>query len=153
MTRMGLDWCADASTSRCCGVSTFKFMLFTFIAYICIDQTLWLLLMLSTDYNRYGAYGSQPIPDWASLVMAIRNVIKFCYGIYILIVAIKTRAYVRNKYAIPEQCCSGCEDCCLVFWCGCCSVSQMLRHTADYRSYNAACCTETGLSETAPAVV
>jgi len=161
MTRMGLDFCATPSTRRY-GMSPFKFMLLTLIAYICIDQALSLLVMqyFTTEVNYdqngnpvYQQNGGEPIPGWANFVMALRYVIQFCYGIYILIVAIKTRAYIRNKYAIPEQYCSGCDDCCLVFWCGCCSTSQMLRHTADYRTYNAACCTETGLPATAPAVV
>lgn len=30
------------------------------------------------------------------------------------------------------------------------TVAQMARHTADYRTYSADCCSETGLGERAP---
>ena len=32
-----------------------------------------------------------------------------------------------------------------VFWCSCCTVAQMARHTADYETYAARCCSDTGL--------
>ena len=108
------------------------------------------------QYDEYGnpvdvvQNGGEPIPSWVSAVTSIRNIVELGFGIYLLIIAIKARNYIRSKYSIPG---TGCEDCCCVFWCGCCSVSQMLRHTADYRQYNASCCTETGLPATAPAVV
>jgi hypothetical protein len=87
-----------------------------------------------------------PMPGWVPLLIGFRSLVGIGIGLYVLIVRIKTRAYIRNKYAIPEMYCSGCDDCCLSFWCGCCTTAQMLRHTADYNANKADCCSETGLS-------
>lgn len=74
-------------------------------------------------------------------------------GLYVLYAAVKTRASIREKYAIPQAACDGCEDCCCIFCCGCCTISQMARHTADYETYPGRCCSETGLSPNAPSIV
>jgi Cys-rich protein (TIGR01571 family) len=65
------------------------------------------------------------------------------------------RAHVRSKYAIPEseQCPRGCEDLCCSLVCPCFTAAQLLRHTTDYDTYDAKCCTETGLPAHAPAIV
>lgn len=65
-------------------------------------------------------------------------------------VAVMTRKYIREKNEIPETTCTGCEDCCCSFFCGCCTVAQMARHTAEYETYVGQCCSETGLPVTAP---
>ena len=44
-----------------------------------------------------------------------------------------TRKKIREKYEIKENRCEGIEDSCVTTFCLCCSVSQMMRHTADYR--------------------
>lgn len=41
---------------------------------------------------------------------------------------------------------------CCAFWCTCCTIAQISRHTADYEHYPAFCCTESGLAENAPAI-
>ena len=38
-----------------------------------------------------------------------------------------SRRRIRQRDRIPEGCCGGCEDCCVAYWCGCCSLIQMLR--------------------------
>lgn len=43
-----------------------------------------------------------------------------------------------------------CEDFCCSFWCSCCTVSQIARHTGDYEEYPATCCTQTGNPPGAP---
>lgn len=102
-----------------------------------------------------------PIP-WSSIVsLCFYIFVNVAASVYILWMTCKTRNYLRRVYAIPS-CCSrnnnnnnnggdGCggwwEDACCSFWCGCCVVAQMARHTVDYRNANAACCTEDGLGE------
>jgi TPP-dependent indolepyruvate ferredoxin oxidoreductase alpha subunit len=65
----------------------------------------------------------------------------------------RLRAYVRHKYRIREELCTGCEDCCCTYWCAPCVICQTARHTADYNEYPAHLCTETGLADDAPEVV
>lgn len=67
---------------------------------------------------------------------------QFAFFIYILIAMIRTRMTMRNKYQIPGTCCGdGClGDCCCSYWCSCCIVSQMARHTNDYNMYPVSCC-------------
>jgi Cys-rich protein (TIGR01571 family) len=87
-----------------------------------------------------------PSPFWR----LVYHLLLVSWVLYILLAICKTRAYVRQTYGIPETSCRGCEDCCCTFWCGCCTITQMARHTADYRTYHGACCSSTGLGEGAP---
>jgi Cys-rich protein (TIGR01571 family) len=81
----------------------------------------------------------------AVVVLAIRYTLALAFSLYLLVATCRTRASIRERYAIPEQSCQGCEDCCCSYWCNCCTIAQMMRHTADYDTYDAQCCTETGL--------
>jgi Cys-rich protein (TIGR01571 family) len=67
--------------------------------------------------------------------------------IYMLVLHTRTRNLLRRKYKIGTS--YGCiGDCCCAYWCGCCSMCQMARHTADYRHHHKArCCSETGLDD------
>ena len=73
-------------------------------------------------------------------------------------VVLKTRRHIRERSGIPEtscQCCEvcgsgGCEDCCCAKYCHLCVITQMARHTAEYETYKAQCCSETGLPVSAP---
>jgi len=69
------------------------------------------------------------------------------FSIYVIL---KTRRYIRERSGIPEKSCQGCEDCCCAYWCGCCTLTQMARHTAEYETYAGQCCSETGLPVSAP---
>jgi hypothetical protein len=74
-------------------------------------------------------------------IMAIRNV----------------RQYVRTKYAIPAVIFEAksaqepsCDDCFLALCCPSCTISQLLRHTADYKAHGTRICSERGLPVGAP---
>lgn len=73
------------------------------------------------------------------LALDISSLVYFCY------MTAHTRKNVRMEYDIPEGCCKGCEDVCVSICCNSCTISQMGRHTADYETYRAYCCTDTGL--------
>ncbi|KAL7430702.1 hypothetical protein ACHAXH_004422 [Discostella pseudostelligera] len=52
---------------------------------------------------------------------------------------------------ISERCCTadvpvGWEDICCAFWCQCCVLGQMARHTVNYDERNALCCNEVGVA-------
>ena len=51
-----------------------------------------------------------------------------------------------TSMVFPNKHCKGCEDCCCSFWCHCCTIAQMMRHTADYDKYDAQCCNDTGFA-------
>lgn len=93
------------------------------------------------------------VPTWVLAMIGARALMRFAFFLYTLVLTMKTRAFVRNRYQIPETTCRGCEDCCCAFWLPCCTITQMARHTADYDHYPAACCTETGLSSHVPEVI
>ena len=88
--------------------------------------------------------------DWKSVAYSF---VTAFFGLYSLIVMIKLRYAIRQKYKIPSSCCATLEDCCCVFWCNCCTISQMARQTADYHTGNADCLSDTGLKPLVPAVV
>jgi Cys-rich protein (TIGR01571 family) len=104
----------------------------------------------NTDNSQYT---TTPVPYWAVVLDGIRRSITYAYGLYLLIVMIRARSYLRSKYAIPEQLCTGCEDCCCSFWCHCCVVAQMARHLNDYEHNEASCCTDTGLHDAEPHII
>ena len=81
---------------------------------------------------------------------AVNEILKFGMVVFSIYVVLKTRRHVRERSGIPETSCAGCEDCCCAAWCGCCVVTQMARHTAEYEMYAAQCCSETGLPVNVP---
>jgi Cys-rich protein (TIGR01571 family) len=149
MTRMRLDWSAKSTGDRpdARGLSPFKIMVILTLVYYL------LYMLVSTVTQPYTTTlsedGTPPVvPGWVALLVGIRSVFGFSVFLYALVASIRTRAYIRNKYAIPEQYCSGCDDFCLSLCCSCCTSAQMLRHTADYGArHSADCCSETGLSQ------
>jgi Cys-rich protein (TIGR01571 family) len=104
-------------------------------------------------YHNTGNYQITTVPYWAVFLDGIRRSIGYAYGLYLLIVMIRARSYLRSKYAIPEELCTGCEDCCCSFWCHCCVVAQMARHLNDYEHNEASCCTDTGLHDAEPHII
>jgi Cys-rich protein (TIGR01571 family) len=76
---------------------------------------------------------------------------------YFVVVSTNVRSGMRRRYDIRPECCAGCDgvldDCCCIFWCCPCSTIQMARHTHNTDTYPYHCCTKTGLSLDAPALV
>mmetsp|Transcript_8050 Transcript_8050/g.9887 ORF Transcript_8050/g.9887 Transcript_8050/m.9887 type:complete len:110 (+) Transcript_8050:1-330(+) len=66
--------------------------------------------------------------------------------IYFIVLVAKTRRALREEYQIPHPgCCVGFVDVLTSVFCMSCSLSQMGRHTAEYKTYRAICCSDTGL--------
>lgn len=153
MTRMGLDWTGSpVPTNRyATGWSPFKLMVALTVAYFAMYLFVNTIIQVYVEPTDAGA--PPHIPGWIIFLLGLRSLLAFMFSVYVLFAMIRTRMYIRKKYAIREQYCSGCDDCCLSFWCSCCTVSQMDRHTADYRQLNASCCSETGLSQQAAHIV
>ncbi len=84
-------------------------------------------------------------------------VILYIFAGFLALVALtQARFHMRQKYSIPADCCadSGClSDCCCMYWCSCCGVIQMMRHTHDEKKYVYNCTSQTGLHSDAPEIV
>mmetsp|Transcript_20975 Transcript_20975/g.27062 ORF Transcript_20975/g.27062 Transcript_20975/m.27062 type:complete len:569 (+) Transcript_20975:151-1857(+) len=80
--------------------------------------------------------------DWldAGPVLAVN----LAFVLYCWCVTARTRASIKDKYAI-EDTCGPLEDCLCAGFCQPCTICQMGRHTADYDTFRASCCTATGL--------
>jgi hypothetical protein len=168
MTRMGLSATGNVippERVRQQKWSAFKVMACLFILYLAVNQAISVLVTPYIDSMNYtyefddaGGVTSTPpdyssVPLWVWIILGMQKALKFLFVVYMLVMLARTRAYVRDRYRIPEQSCKGCEDGCCAFWCACCTTLQIARHTADYNTYTAACCSETGLPPSAPEVV
>jgi len=130
MTRMKLDWLANTSTAKSVE-NTFKNITLIYVIYI-------ILSFIFQDDKKDSHYGS---------VNTVFCVVNFCYTFFMIFIITKLRGYIRAKYQIPEVYCVGVEDCCCACFCAPCTVSQMARHTGNYESNSASCCSNTGLSK------
>lgn len=139
--------------------ATFKILAGITILRFVITQTISIIVNAFTkednafareDYTFEEAQRDHPM---LALLIGIPYIINIAYAILLIYLIAIARYRIRSRYGIPEQNCRGCEDCCCAFWCHCCTVSQMARHTADYDKYAAKCCSETGLGRNAPSIV
>jgi len=155
--RSGLDWLGSPTTAANAATTCKKT---TLIAVISFVLTTWYfvyqfqyvgLLMdyianlnanLNANSNESPYY---PPPQPTDPTPPMLKAATFMACIYIMVVVIRLRYNLREQHAIPERNCIGCEDCCVAYWCGCCTISQMARHTADYSEERAYCCTDNGL--------
>ena len=127
LTRMNLDWCGSNTDNP---ARTF-----------CAVVVVWVIFLI------IGIIGTTNGRTWGIAFYAI-------LGIYHLIYATRMRLAYRKKYNVPADCCGdGLEDCCVAYWCGCCSAIQLARHTHDENMYPYQCCSKTGLARNAPAIV
>jgi Cys-rich protein (TIGR01571 family) len=157
LTRMNLTATGRAipcDGSRGARTSAFKVLAFSLVLALTVDFALavtWFPYRskMSPTYDAYG-HAIPPdysgIPTWVWIVRWIQRSIELLFGIYLLVLLLRARSHARQRYGIPERCCTGgFEDCCCSFWLPCCTTLQIARHTADYDTHPAACCTETGL--------
>lgn len=140
LTRLDLNACAEpkknkrprctAFTSMCC---LFGLMVFTSVV---LGQII--------DSFCYDDDKGVKEPLWLLGVRFSRVGISFFFYIFVFIVALRTRFFVRKKYKIPARWCG--EDCCCTLCCYGCSLCQIARHTVDYENGpQASCCSENGL--------
>lgn len=93
------------------------------------------------------------------LILAIATgagiLVSYVFGIFMIVVLTITRSYMRNLYSIPGQMCGDglLDDCCYSYWCTCCTILQLARHTHDEKVYMYKFDSKTGLAEGAPDIV
>jgi len=146
MTRLQLNWNAkpgnQMETQR-----TFPVILYIVIGFFILDRTL-----IYSEFALLSKTGE--LTNGAIIAACFRNIIELIYLVYQVYTIMQTRKFLRSKYAIPTVYCSeSTEDFCCALCCTCLTVSQMGRHTADYDTYSASCCTKTGLPEHIPSVL
>ena len=122
------------------------------VHFVLIETLLSAVVMIQIHARREGRI--TVVPTWAFMMLAVRAICRSALLLYVLVTSYRTRQAIRRRYGIPEQhleC--GMEDIAVTLACQPCSVAQMARHTADYDTYDAMCCTSTGLSAYAPSWV
>jgi Cys-rich protein (TIGR01571 family) len=131
MTRMSLTWLGEPG-ERVATANTFKVVVLLFVAYTIYASSLGLASL---------EYGPRDTPVWMAVMKFTGSIL---FGIWSLYSLCRTRQSVRMQYSIPEKRCHGCEDLCCAFFCTCCTLSQMARHTGEYETYPGVCCSTTG---------
>ncbi|KAL7503954.1 hypothetical protein ACHAXN_001684 [Cyclotella atomus] len=145
MTRLKLTWSAQEGGNAAQASSTFRILAFLWIAFIGLQVIQQVLKVLSLNYE---VEHGEPNVTGAFMVLLL-NLVVMAFSILFLVITCNTRRHIREKYQIPEQQCHGCEDCCCTYWCTCCTISQMARHTGDYANHGSRWCSETGLPPSA----
>mmetsp|Transcript_32830 Transcript_32830/g.53614 ORF Transcript_32830/g.53614 Transcript_32830/m.53614 type:complete len:205 (+) Transcript_32830:212-826(+) len=156
MHRLKLTWLGNEGTFAQT-TATFRTLLWIAISFSIIRFILFGAIGASSVYDwmswifRSGTYGPQKVTS-RDLLQWGRILFNLSLTIFLVFLVAKTRKHIRSKYSIPEQSCHGIEDFCCAFWCNCCTVAQMARHTADYETYAALCCSETGQPHHVPSI-
>ncbi len=140
MTRMNLTWLGQPGP-RAATQNTFRVIVILLLSYVVYSTT---LEVVSLDYR------PNPSPWYIMLLKSVGSILWIIWTTYSLC---RTRQSVREQYSIPEQRCVGYEDVCCAFFCTCCTLAQMARHTGEYEKYPGRCCTSTGLPSHAPFTV
>lgn len=112
MTRLRMNWLANEAPGNE-WKSTFRTMIYITFGYLLLN------LILSP---------ADPDEDYSALY----QILLFVYSVYMIYLVTKVRREVRKRNEIPEERCRGCEDVVCAAFCGCCTVSQLARQTADY---------------------
>jgi len=172
MTRLQLGWNGRPGTADTVR-NTFKIMLSLTIFFIVSSWMFFFMFKGHYYYEEETAYDQnfQPVivedKKWEPNIFfeEYHKIVGIAIYVFCGIMMMRTRYYLRSRYHIPKtvgflQNCTGfdhicgnraeCEDCVCSFACQCCTASQMLRHTADYDTYKATCCTATGLPSHVP---
>mmetsp|Transcript_26516 Transcript_26516/g.57478 ORF Transcript_26516/g.57478 Transcript_26516/m.57478 type:complete len:273 (-) Transcript_26516:127-945(-) len=148
-TRMKLDWLGRSAGPESEEYRNTFCKVATLVVFYYLIRTALAPFKPDVDFDEEGnVVEDEDGPDVPLWVQIVDNAVGTAFGLYTLIVMIKVRRSIREKYSIQPQRCGACEDCCAVFWCGCCTVAQMARHTADYNERRAVCCSSTGLPDT-----
>lgn len=93
------------------------------------------------------------------LILAIATgagvLVAYVFAIFMIVVLTMTRSYMRKLYSIPGQLFGEglLDDCCYAYWCTCCTILQLARHTHDEKVYRYKFDSKTGLPEGAPDIV
>lgn len=137
MTRMEMNFCGLPGSPEQVQ-NTFKYLLYIWLGYVVVGVF-------------FGPKDTAEDDDDVQPINPIYSLYGSFLMIYTLVLMYRTRRAIRERYDIPDETtCRVTNDCCCSFWCGCCTISQMARHTADYDTSPAHYCTKTGVRTAAP---
>lgn len=96
------------------------------------------------EYSRWDVFTECSGTGVVALVFTLLG-IALVIDIYRAVIMCQTRKKLRERYHIHGN---ECEDCAASFFCSCCTVTQMARHTHDYRDDPVACCSQDCFTKT-----
>lgn len=155
MTRSKLNILGNPKTASSSSASTtfwtpFKLLFAMTALYIFIRGVTQTVIDYTVDDDDDNNNDDESYPAWASTIIFFRFLMFVGLAIFVLVLLIKTRRFLRHKDHIPAENCGKMEDCCVSFWCPWCTVCHLARHTADYNEFPARCCTDSGLPANTP---
>jgi len=113
---------------------------------------IWILYEFLRVFSAPGVFSYGSDEDVA--VNYIRSLLAIFMVIFQMVLWYRTRKAIRERDNIPnDTCCGVSNDCCIPFWCTCCAVSQMARHTTDYNMNSAMLCSTTGVRTPSPVMI
>jgi Cys-rich protein (TIGR01571 family) len=144
LTRMKMTWSGIPTSDTEGFKKTFRIVLVISICKYLIDTIFSCVEELPEDVDgEITMVLNEDCPSWKANLSTLTTLV---FGLYILVVMIRLRMAIRQKYNIPRENCGMFEDFCCVYFCGCCSLVQMAKQTADYEKEEAFCLTTTGLT-------
>lgn len=148
MTRLNLRWRGKPGTAEQVS-KTFSTTLGITVSVMLLNWLLVTIMMNEIDYEGGDYEDTVTVSGLYVFSFWLRRLVNFCYTVTLVFLMTVTRGYIRSRYNIQGN---EVEDCCLSFWCTCCTVSQMARHTTDYELYSGKLCTPTGLAPDTPPI-
>ena len=136
MTRMNLNAVAEPGSKKQGGWSTFRTMVAVLVCFIALDHFVSIVAM-AMIHRTVLVYAESSVSPSILLLLASRAILRCSFVGYMIFLVARTRAQLRRRYSIAQQC-EG-EDWLCAFFCHCCTVAQMARHTADYRVQKVSC--------------
>ena len=130
--------------------STCMIMTGLFVLYLVLYSTLMAIfppnITFTTTSGGSVIYSSTPNPAYS---------VGFVFALCYFIALVRGRMEMRLRYEIRPDCCGEgcCGDCCVMYWCSCCALLQMHRHTHDEFQHRYHMCSNTGLAPNAPEIV
>lgn len=99
---------------------------------LAVSVVLWLLFVasqsLTATSNGIMILGTTgPYTSAVSIVGGVAGLLGLLSTVASTYLICTARRAVRERDIIPEGMCGTCDDCCTAYWCGCCSLVQMLR--------------------------
>lgn len=134
MTRTGLDWRGRPANKL---VSSFSCMNMTVLLMFWLAMNVSACFMMRFAWEQGRVLG---VEYYGPIVLF--DIVVLLYMVYLTKIV---RGSIRNKYQIPEETYGRLQDCICATFCMPCTICQMGRHTADFDTYRASCCSSTGL--------
>ena len=134
MTRAGLDWRGRQANKL---VSSFSCMNMTVLLMFWLAMNISACFMIRFAWEQGHILG---VEYYGPIVL-----FDIFVWMYMVCLTKTVRGSIRNKYQIPDETCGRMQDCMCATFCMPCTICQMGRHTADFDTYRASCCSSTGL--------